>query len=227
MHIDLNSVHFLYIGPSVWVLYATVIGTPNKQDSWKVILKATLFCSPAVPFNSLRGSCPSPATAWKFIRLCSITCHSWITKSSLSPHNHDSNPKPLVLANNQNLNWELTFNFSHPWRSGGMILNSLSPSGICIPCPEVAGSSGLDYRLGKRKDKEDDCMLSGPDNHLKLTLSWASVCALRWCLCWDPPTTIPLTGVLRLHREAAPDRPDHPTFYLQHLAKILLNRIFY
>lgn len=88
-------------------------------------------------------------------------------KSSLSFHKHNSNPKPPVPANNKNFKQELLLNFFHPCWSGWLILNSPSPYRFPAGCwhPWM----GLQSR--EKKDKKDNCMLLGPDNCLKPTLS--------------------------------------------------------
>lgn len=132
--------------------------------------KSNFICSPTVPLNLLRCSCPSPATSWKFIRLHGITGHSWVIKSSLSLHRHNNNPKPPVPANYKNFKQELILNFFHPCWSRWLILNCLSLWDF-YSLPEGCWHIWTGIQSREKKDKKDDCLLLGPDNCLKLNLS--------------------------------------------------------
>lgn len=78
---------------------------------------------------------------------------------------------------------------------------------MCLHLRFLAGPSGLEYRAGKRKDQKRwlHCMLLVPDDRLKLPLSWACVCILQGCLCWDLPAAMPSTWAVHLHGLASLD----------------------
>lgn len=190
-HIDLNSVNFVGIGPNIYLLYATVISMLNKQDSRSAILKATLFCSPIVPLNLLKGSCPSPATGWKSTRLHGLMYwwSLWVTKFSLSLHKHNSNYKPSVsiyyinttvtkncqslLITKVSIKPESILNISHPWRSGGVILKLSLSLPIWDLYSLFLGHCPFWIRIqsGKRgRVKGNGCILLRHDSCLTVTL---------------------------------------------------------